>query len=92
MIAQEHLSMRQYVFSPRLSRYSRGICAFKIACGCRGALARQGQSLAVWSGVGFGLSGTALAEAIAVAVHLENTDVVGQPVKQRTGQPFGTEG
>jgi hypothetical protein len=39
-----------------------------------------------------GLSGAALAEAIAVAVHLENVDVVCQPVEKGTGQAFGAEG
>src|SRR6516165_8190802 len=33
----------------------------------------------------------ALFEAIAVAVHFEDVDVVGQPVKQRTGQPLRPE-
>src|SRR6478752_5928708 len=32
----------------------------------------------------------ALFEAIAVAVHFEDMDVVGQPVQQRAGQPLGT--
>src|SRR3712207_2340467 len=30
-------------------------------------------------------------QAIALAVHLENVDVVGEPVEQRAGQPFGAE-
>src|SRR6266478_6441875 len=33
----------------------------------------------------------ALFEAIAVAVHFEDMDVVGQPVEQRAGQPLGPE-
>src|SRR6266478_6491613 len=33
----------------------------------------------------------ALFEAIAVAVHFEDVDMVGQPVEQRTGQPLGPE-
>ena len=33
----------------------------------------------------------ALFEAIAVAVHFEDVDVVGQPIEQRAGQPFGAE-
>src|SRR5215471_4162668 len=33
----------------------------------------------------------ALLEAIAVAVHFEDVDVVCQPVEQSTGQPLGPE-
>src|SRR5712664_2159324 len=33
----------------------------------------------------------ALCEAIAVAVHFEDVDVVGQPVEQRAGQQLGPE-
>src|SRR6266852_9701316 len=33
----------------------------------------------------------ALFEAIAVAVHFEDVDVVCQPVEQRAGQPLGPE-
>ena len=33
-----------------------------------------------------------MAEAIAVAVHLENVDVVCQPVEKGAGRAFGTEG
>src|SRR6266446_10883467 len=33
----------------------------------------------------------ALLEAIAVAVHFEDIDVVGQPIEQRAGQPLGPE-
>src|SRR5271167_597931 len=33
----------------------------------------------------------ALFEAIAVAVHFEDMDVVGQPIEQRAGQPLGPE-
>ena len=39
-------------------------------------------------GVGLGGSGAALAEAVAVAVHLEDVDVVGQPVEQCAGEAF----
>ena len=38
---------------------------------------------------GLGLSGAALGEAIAVAVHFHDADVVGQAIKQRTGDPSG---
>ena len=31
----------------------------------------------------------ALLEAIAVAVHFEDVDVVGEPIEQRAGQPLG---
>ncbi len=30
-------------------------------------------------------------QAVALAVHLEDVDVVGQPVEQRAGEPFGAE-
>ena len=33
-----------------------------------------------------------MAEPIAVAVHLEDVDVVGQPIEQCAGQAFGAEG
>ena len=32
-----------------------------------------------------------LFEPIAVAVHFEDMDVVGQPIEERTGQPLGPE-
>jgi hypothetical protein len=31
----------------------------------------------------------ALFEAIAVAIHFEDVNVVGQPIEQRAGQPLG---
>ena len=37
------------------------------------------------------LASLALFEPIAVAVHFEDVDVVGQSVEQRTGQPLGPE-
>ena len=37
------------------------------------------------------LASLALFEPIAVAVHFEDVDVVGQPVEQRTGQPLGAD-
>jgi hypothetical protein len=33
----------------------------------------------------------ALFEAITVAVHFEDVDVVGQPIEQRTGQSLGAD-
>src|SRR5215469_15271020 len=33
----------------------------------------------------------ALFEAVTVAVHFEDVDVVGQPIEQRAGQPLGAE-
>ena len=33
----------------------------------------------------------AVAEAVAVAVHLQDMDVVGEPVQQRAGEAFRTE-
>jgi hypothetical protein len=32
-----------------------------------------------------------LVEPVAVAVHFEDMDVMGEPVEQRTGEPLGTE-
>ena len=32
-----------------------------------------------------------MAEAVAVAVHLQNMDVVGEPVQQRAGEAFRPE-
>ena len=40
-----------------------------------------------WSGA----SGVALIEPVAVAVHLQDMDVMGEPVEQCTGEPLGTE-
>ena len=39
-----------------------------------------------------GFSRLALSQAIAFAVHLEDVDVVGQPVEERPGQALGAEG
>ena len=58
----------------------------------QGALARQGQFLRSSFRPELGLAGTALAEAIAVAVHLEDADVMCQPVEQQAGEAQGTEG
>ena len=38
------------------------------------------------------VTGAALAEAVAFAVHLEDVDVVGQSVEQRAGKALGSEG
>src|SRR5258705_5283559 len=46
-----------------------------------------GQLSCLW----LALASLALFEPIAVAVHFEDVDVVGQPVEQRTGQPLGPE-
>ncbi len=32
-----------------------------------------------------------LLEPVAIAIHLKNVDVVGEPVEQRTGEPLGAE-
>jgi hypothetical protein len=37
------------------------------------------------------LSGTALSEAVAFAIHLENVDVVGDAIEQRTRQTFRSQ-
>ena len=36
--------------------------------------------------------GAALVQAIAFAIHLQDIDMVGQPIQQRTGEAFCTEG
>ena len=69
-----------------------GLRAHQRACIGQGALARQEQSLWLGLGVELRLAGAALAKAIAVAIHLEDADVVRQPVEQRAGQALGTEG
>ena len=33
----------------------------------------------------------ALIEPVAVAIHLQDMDVMSEPVEQRTGEPLGTE-
>jgi hypothetical protein len=43
------------------------------------------------AGIGAGSATLALLEAIAVAVHLEDVDVVGEAVEQGPGQPLGGE-
>jgi hypothetical protein len=32
-----------------------------------------------------------LVEPVAVAVHFQDMDVMGEPVEQRTGEPFGAD-
>jgi len=41
--------------------------------------------------VGVALPALALLEPIAIAVHLQDVDVVGEAVEQRAGEPFGGE-
>ena len=43
------------------------------------------------SGVGGAAFAAALLEPEAVAVHLQDVDVVGEPVEQGSGEPFGAE-
>ena len=38
------------------------------------------------------LAGLALADAIAFAIHFKDAHMVGQPIQQRTGQSFRSEG
>ena len=60
-------------------RYSpRGVWAMGRDCDLRGG------------GLRF-LLAFALFESVAVAVHLQDVDVVGEPVQQRAGQPFRAE-
>jgi hypothetical protein len=40
---------------------------------------------------GRGSFAAALLEAVAVAVHLQDVDMMGEPVQQCAGEPFGTE-
>jgi hypothetical protein len=40
---------------------------------------------------GWGSFATALFETIAVAIHLEDVHVMGEPVEQGAGEPFGAE-
>jgi hypothetical protein len=56
------------------------------------ASSHEGRSLLLCFYLDPGLASPALAEAIAVAVHLEDADVVCQPVEQRAGQTLGPEG
>ena len=44
------------------------------------------------SAIGTVSAGAALAEAVAVAVHLEDIDVMGETVEQCPGQALGAEG
>ncbi len=55
----------------------------------RGPLPR---ALARFSGVGFGLARAAMGETVAFAIHLQDADVMGQPVEERAGETFGSEG
>ena len=52
----------------------------------------KGQLGFLASGVGLGFSGAALGEPVAVTIHLEDCDVMGQPVEQRAGEALGAEG
>lgn len=47
--------------------------------------------MSLGSGSAGGFSCAALGEAIALAFHLEDVDVVGQLVEQRAGQALGAE-
>jgi len=52
---------------------------------------KPGSVVARLSGLWLALAALALFEPIAVAVHFEDVDVVGQSVEQRTGQPLGAD-
>ncbi len=39
-----------------------------------------------------GVSGPALREPVALAIHLEDVDVVGQAIEKSAGQSLGSEG
>ena len=57
-----------------------------------GSCGPTGASEARWSGRFSGISGVfALIEPVALAVHLENMDMVGQAVEQCAGEPLGSE-
>jgi hypothetical protein len=57
----------------------------------RGALRRGGWAWVRASGVGGTALVPALLEAIAVAVHLQDVNVVGEAVEQGSGEAFGAE-
>ena len=42
-------------------------------------------------GLGSASAAFGVGEAIALAIHLEDMDVMGQPVEQRAGQALGTK-
>ncbi len=68
-----------------------GARAFHVAGGCLGCWpARANHALGSVDGGAF--AAPALCQAIAVAVHFEDIDVMGQPVEQRAGQAFWAEG
>ena len=70
----------------RIPRNTRpGACALDIAGGCLGALAREGQSVLTLAD-GDAFAAPALGQTIAIAVHLEDVDVMGQAVQNRAGQ------
>jgi hypothetical protein len=58
---------------------------------CQGASARQGRPGRGHGSGLFGFPGAALGEPIAGAVHLEDVDVVCQPVEKRAGEAFVAE-
>ena len=68
-------------------------------CGVEGPLERSGRGPSTprrVRGVGSAFGGwgpfaAALLEAVAVAVHLQDVYVVGEPVEQGAGQPFRAE-
>jgi hypothetical protein len=68
-------------------------------CGVEGRLERSERGLfylAARSGLGLAFCGrssfaAALLEPVAVAVHLKDVYVMGKPVEQSAGEPFGAE-
>ena len=61
--------------------------------GPQGRVAGRGRATACRSSaIGTVSAGAALAEAVAVAVHLEDIDVMGETVEQCPGQALGAEG
>ena len=70
-------------------RQHPGSRAYHRAGGCPDGLAHLGQILSyVGVGLRLVLAGLALAEAVAVAVHFKDVDVMGEAVEQRAGQAF----
>ena len=45
----------------------------------------------VWGGIVLALTSPARLQAIALAVHLEDVDVVGEPIEERAGEPLRAE-
>ncbi len=65
-----------------------------MACNAAGGLGGppEGSLFPLPRGIGGSSPLAALVEAIAFAVHLENVDMVGEAIEERTGQALRAEG